>query len=69
MKKLLTTAMVLGSTALIAACTANGSSEADLDGTLTGAPYAEERTVGATQAAPAPVVRSAQPVFESRQVK
>ena len=68
MKKLLTTAMVLGSTVALAACTANGTSDADLDGALTQAPYAEERTVGAT-AAPAPVVRSAEPVFESRQVK
>jgi len=70
MKKLLTTTMILGSTALLAACSGNGMSEADLDGALTQAPYAEERTVGATQApARAPVVRSAQPVFESRQVK
>ncbi len=68
MKKLLTTAMVLGSTAALAACTGNGMSDADLDGALTQAPYAEERTVGSVQA-PAPVVRSAQPVFESSQVK
>jgi len=69
MKKLLTSLLVLGSTVAVAACTANGTSDSDLDGALTQAPYAEERTVGSTQAAPAPVVRSAQPVFESRQVK
>jgi len=71
MKKLLTTTMVLGSTALLAACAGNGMTESDLDGGLTGAPFAEERTVGATQAPvrTAPVVRSAAPVFESSQVK
>ncbi len=71
MKKLLMTTMILGSTALLAACTANGTSDADLDGALTGAPYAEERTVGSTQAPVrrAPVVRSASPVFQSSQVK
>lgn len=68
MKKLLTSALVLGSTIAVAACTANGQSANDLDGALTQAPYAEERTVGSSDA-PAPVVRSAQPVFESRQVK
>ena len=68
MKKLLLTTMVLGSTVAVAACTSNGGTSAnDMDGALTQAPYAEERTVGATQAAP--VVRSAEPVFESRQVK
>ena len=64
--------MVLGSTALLAACAGNGTSDADLDGALTGAPFAEERTVGSV-AAPAtrraPVVRSAAPVFQSSQVK
>jgi ABC-type glycerol-3-phosphate transport system substrate-binding protein len=69
MKKLLSTIMVLGSAASIAACAANGTTDADLDGTLTQAPYAEERTVGATEAPARPVVRSAEPVFESRQVK
>lgn len=65
MKKLLTMTLVLGSTVAIAACTASGSSDRDLvDGS---GPFAEERTVGSTQAAP--VVRSAAPVFESRQVK
>ena len=68
MKKLLTSLLVLGSTVALAACAASGNSEADLDGSLTAGPYAEERTVGATEA-PAPVVRSAAPVFESRQVK
>ena len=69
MKKLLTSLLVLGSTVAIAACTANGQSANDMDGALTQAPYAEERTVGSTQSTPAPVVRSAQPVFERRQVK
>lgn len=69
MKKLLLTTMVLGSTVAVSACTSNGQSANDLDGALTQAPYAEERTVGSTQAAPAPVVRSAEPVFESRQTK
>ena len=66
MKKLLTSLLVLGSTVAVAACTSNGTSERDMDGDMS-APYAEERTVGATQAAP--VVRSAAPVFESKQVK
>ncbi len=68
MKKLLSTLLVLGSTVAVAACTSNNNSANDLDGSLNQAPYAEERTVGATQD-PAPVVRSAEPVFESRQVK
>lgn len=67
MKKLLTSLLVLGSTVAVAACAANGNSAPDLDGDMN-APYAEERTVGATQA-PAPVVRSAAPVFQSTQVK
>ncbi len=71
MKKLLSTLLVLGSTVAVAACGATGNSADDLDGALTGAPYAEERTIGATEAVrrAAPVVRSAEPVFESRQVK
>jgi len=70
MKKLLTTAMVIGTSALLAACSGNMMSDADLDGSLTQAPYAEERTVGSTPVyRPAPVVRSAEPVFQSRQVK
>lgn len=70
MKKLLLTTMVLGSTVAVSACSStSGTSANDLDGALTQAPYAEERTVGATQAAPAPVVRSAEPVFESKQMK
>ncbi len=68
MKKLLTSALVLGSTIAVAACSTSGTSERDLDGAMTNAPYSEERTVGASQA-PAPVVRSAAPVFESRQTK
>ena len=67
MKKLLTSVLVIGSTIAVAACASGGSSDADLDGTITQAPYTEERTIGATEAAP--VVRSAEPVFESRQVK
>ena len=67
MKKLLTSLLVLGSTVAMAACAATGNSEKDMDGALNDGPYAEERTVGATDAAP--VVRSAAPVFESRQVK
>ncbi len=84
MKKLLSTVLVLGSTAMVAACAGNGTSEADLDGTLTSGPYAEERTVGSTGSttnvvtrSPAAtasepmrrVVRSAEPVFQSNQVK
>ena len=65
MKKLVLTTMVLGSTALLAACAGNGSS---MDATEMGGPYAEERTVGATEVR-RPVVRSAQPVFEERQYK
>lgn len=64
--------MILGSTALLAACAGNGVSNSELDDNLRGAPFTEERTVGTTQAAPvrrAPVVRSAAPVFQSSQVK
>lgn len=69
MKKFLTTALVLGSTVAVAACSAQGYSDTDLDGSMLQAPYAEERTVGKTNAVrPAPV-RSAEPVFERRQVK
>ncbi len=67
MKKLLLSTLVLGSTALLAAC-ASDNQYSQADETLTQAPYAEERTVG-TSPAQAPVVRSAAPVFESRQVK
>lgn len=62
MKKLLTTALLLGSVAGVAACSSTGTSE--LDETRTQAPYAEERTVGyEPYQSPAPV-RSAEPVFE-----
>lgn len=73
MKKILLSTLVLGSTVALAACGSSYNSDSDLDGTLTGAPYAEERTVGATGGTvvrtKAPVVRSAEPVFESSQVK
>ncbi len=68
MKKLLTTALVLGSTAAIAACSSGFGSD-ELDETLNQAPYAEERTVGATEAPMRAPMRSAEPVFEARQVK
>lgn len=62
MKKLLTTALMLGSVVAVAACTSSGTSE--LDETRTQAPFGEERTVGyEPYRAPAPV-RSAEPVFE-----
>lgn len=69
MKKLLLTTLVLGSTVAVSACAGNGNSANDLDGALTQAPYAEERTVGTSRAAPAPKMRSAEPVFESKQMK
>ena len=61
------TAMVLGSAVTLAACADNyRSNEAD----LTGAPYAEDRTVGADgRVITRPVVRSAEPVFVERQMK
>jgi len=65
MKKLLMNALVLVSVAGVAACSSTGSSQTDE--TLTQAPYAEERTVGNAPAQQ--TVRSAEPVFESRQVK
>jgi ABC-type glycerol-3-phosphate transport system substrate-binding protein len=65
MKKLLMNALVLASVAGVAAC-ASGSANTT-DETLTQAPYAEERTVGNAPAEQ--TVRSAEPVFESRQVK
>ena len=67
MKKLFTTALLLGSVTALAACSATGTSE--LDETRTAAPYAEERTVGyEPYQAPAPV-RSAEPVFERATTK
>ena len=68
MKKLLSTLLVLGSATALSACAGSTNSETDLDGPMTGAPYSEERTIGDSPR-PAPVVRSAQPVFERRQVK
>lgn len=67
MKKLLTMTLVLGSTVALAAC-ASDNSFSQADESLTAAPYSESRTVGSTPAR-APAVRSAAPVFESRQVK
>ena len=64
MKKLLNV-MVLASVAGLAACATEGSSTQDE--TLTQAPYAEERTVGNQPAGQ--TVQSAEPVFESKQVK
>jgi len=66
MKKLALTVMVLGSTVALAACESGSYNE---DVTYTSGPYAEERTVGATEVVRSPVVRSAQPVFEERQMK
>ncbi|HPD83578.1 MAG: hypothetical protein R3D88_05370 [Alphaproteobacteria bacterium] len=68
MKNILLSTLLLVSTIAVSACTSNGTAGSDLDGTLTQAPYAEERTVGSS-GTPAPVMRSAAPVFESRQVK
>ncbi len=69
MKKFLMTALVLGSTVAVAACSTQGYSDNDLNGSMFQAPYAEERTVGKNNAVrPAPM-RSAEPVFERRQVK
>lgn len=68
MKKLLLSTLVLGSTALLAAC-ASDNMYGNADETLTQAPYSESRTVGTSPAPQRAVVRSAAPVFESRQVK
>lgn len=64
MKKLLMNALVLTSVAGVAACASTAGTS---DQTLTQAPYAEERTVGSAPARE--VVQSAEPVFETRQVK
>lgn len=64
MKKLIASVLIVGSAAALTACSSDGMY--DQDETLTQAPYAEERTVGDAPAAP---VRSAEPVFERRQVK
>lgn len=66
MKKLLTSAVVLGSVLVLGACQTAGTSEQDATETLTQAPYADDRTVGRNDPAP---VRSAEPVFEKRQMK
>ncbi|MFA5593323.1 MAG: hypothetical protein WC989_08435 [Micavibrio sp.] len=65
MKKLLMNVLVLGSVAGVAACSSTGTGYTD--NTLTQAPYSEERTVGHAPAQT--TVRSAEPVFETRQVK
>ena len=70
MKKLLTTTLMIGSVAAIAACTSNGVSE--LDETRTSAPYGEERTVGYEPYTPPKKktrVKSAKPVFDSYNTK
>jgi len=65
MTKLLMNVLVLASVVGIAACsTAGGNTNGE---TLTQAPYAEERTVGNAPAQE--TVQSAEPVFESKQVK
>jgi hypothetical protein len=63
MKKLIAMVALLGSVAALSACAGSGS--ATQDETLTQAPYAENRTVGPQDGN----VRSAEPVFEKRQVK
>ncbi len=63
MKKLLATALVLGSTLALTACDTTGSGYVD-----TQPPYAQERTVGAAPAAVEPT-KSAEPVFEKRVTK
>lgn len=65
MKTLLMNALVLASAVGVAACSTSGASSTDE--TLTQAPYAEERTVGNAPAQT--TVMSAEPVFESKQVK
>lgn len=65
MTKLLMNVLVLASVVGVAACSSN--SDSNTDETLTQAPYAEERTVGNAPATT--TVQSAEPVFESKQVK
>ncbi len=65
MTKLLMNVMVLASVVGVAACSSNGTSSADE--TLTQAPYAQERTVGNAPAQE--TVKSADPVFQSKQMK
>jgi ABC-type glycerol-3-phosphate transport system substrate-binding protein len=65
MTKLLMNVLVLASVVGVAACSSTGG--ANTDETLTQAPYAEERTVGNAPAQE--TVQSAEPVFESKQVK
>jgi len=65
MTKLLMNVLMLASVVGVAACSTAGNSAKDE--TLTQAPYAEERTVGNAPAQEK--VKSAEPVFESKQVK
>lgn len=65
MKTLLMNALVLASVVGVAACSTAGTGSTNE--TLSQAPYAEERTVG--NATAQQTVRSAEPVFESKQVK
>jgi len=66
MKNLFTYAFVFGSAIALAAC-ASTTTNSGQEETRTQAPYAEERTVGVEEEVM--VVRSAEPVFERRQVK
>ncbi len=65
MTKLLMNVLFLASVVGLAACSSTGTMNSEE--TLTQAPYAEERTVGRAPAAG--TVSSAEPVFESRQMK
>ena len=85
MKKLLLSTMVLGSTVALAACGSVPACNESLDNCDRTGPYTEERTIGTTggnvvvsapsvsggtvSGATGTVVKSAEPVFESSQVK
>lgn len=64
MKNVILSSLLLVSVLAVSACSSMGTT----DSSLSQAPYAEDRTVG-TSGSKAPVVRSAAPVFESKQVK
>ena len=65
MTKLFMNVLFMATVVGLAACSSTGTTSSSEE-TLTQAPYAEERTVGN---APAEAVQSAEPVFESKQVK